>query len=329
MMLRLLQLAVIHKPNPIVVVVINALETEFTLFNPTAADLGVNFRSVSQSGIRSSRRLLKARPCLGELSVVEVTDCRFVVSSLAFAELAGYACILRPLTGFGCLFGLAKRMAELVGVKETGFRPIAFLALLAAPGVATFPDFCPFADFFLLWAVFTTLAETSGRDVDFFFENALCGTDLTFFDNFTLFEVFVRLGAADLLEDTAFFFLAVTLPLRALLEGSANLDDGDRRLLKLLPGTAARSDPEGTSGAALKRSASRSNPASFLRQPPGCQFYSRFRQTRATRLPFPSSRLLLGPICFELGYPFDSGNRGRFTPTCSMRVRGGLCARSG
>ena len=105
MMLRLLQLAVIHKPNPIVVVVINALETEFTLFNPTAADLGVNFRSVSQSGIRSSRRLLKARPCLGELSVVEVTDCRFVVSSLAFAELAGYACILRPLTGFGCLFG--------------------------------------------------------------------------------------------------------------------------------------------------------------------------------------------------------------------------------
>ena len=220
-------------------------------------------------------------------------------------------------------------MAELVGVKETGFRPIAFLALLAAPGVATFPDFCPFADFFLLWAVFTTLAETSGRDVDFFFENALCGTDLTFFDNFTLFEVFVRLGAADLLEDTAFFFLAVTLPLRALLEGSANLDDGDRRLLKLLPGTAARSDPEGTSGPALKRSASRSNPASFLRQPPGCQFYSRFRQTRATRLPFPSSRLLLGPICFELGYPFDSGNRGRFTPTCSMRVRGGLCARSG
>ena len=105
MMLRLIQLAVIHKPNPIVVVVISALETEFTRFNPTAADVGVNFRSVSQSGIRSIRRLLKARPCLGKLPAVEMTDCRFVVSSLALAELAGDACLLRPLTGLGCLFG--------------------------------------------------------------------------------------------------------------------------------------------------------------------------------------------------------------------------------
>ena len=105
MMLRLVQLAVIQKPNPIVVVVINALETGFTRFNPTAADLGVNFRSVSQSGIRSIRRLLKARPCLGKLPAVEITDCRFVVSSLAFAEVASYACILHPFTRFGCLFG--------------------------------------------------------------------------------------------------------------------------------------------------------------------------------------------------------------------------------
>ena len=134
-------------------------------------------------------------------------------------------------------------MAERVAVNETGFRPIAFLALLAAPGVAAFPDFCPFADFFLLRAVFTTLAEASGRDVDFFFADALCRTDLTFFDNCTLFEVFVRLGAADLWEDTAFFFLAVTLPLRALWEDSANLDDGDRRPPKLLPRMAAQADP--------------------------------------------------------------------------------------
>ena len=153
-------------------------------------------------------------------------------------------------------------MAELVGVNETGFRPIAFLALLAAP----FPDFCPCADFFLLWAVFTTLAEASGRDVDFFFEDALRGADLTFCDNFALFEVFARLGATDVLEDTAFFFLAVTFPLRALWEDSADLD-GDRRLLKLLPRTAAQSDPEGASGTALKRSASTSNPAGFFRQP--------------------------------------------------------------
>ena len=104
-MLRLVQLAVIHKFNPIVVVVINALETEFSRFHPTAADLDVNLRSVSQSGIGSIRRLLKARPRLGKLPSVEITDCRSVMSSLAFTELASYACILRPLTGFGCLFG--------------------------------------------------------------------------------------------------------------------------------------------------------------------------------------------------------------------------------
>jgi hypothetical protein len=60
MMLRLVQSAVIHEFDPIVVVVIDALETEFPRFNPTAADLGVNVRPVSQSGIRSIRRLLKA-----------------------------------------------------------------------------------------------------------------------------------------------------------------------------------------------------------------------------------------------------------------------------
>ena len=60
MMLRLVQSAVIHELDPIVVVVIDALETEFPRFNPTAADLGVNLRSVSQRGIRSVRCLLKA-----------------------------------------------------------------------------------------------------------------------------------------------------------------------------------------------------------------------------------------------------------------------------
>ena len=105
MMLRFVYLAVIHQPDPIVVVVISALETEFARFNPTAADFGVNFRSVSQSDIRSICRLLKTRPRLGELLNVEVTDCRSVVSSLAFAELASDACILCAFTGFGCLCG--------------------------------------------------------------------------------------------------------------------------------------------------------------------------------------------------------------------------------
>ena len=105
MMLRFVYLAVIHQPDPIVVVVISALETEFSRFNPTAADFSVNFRSVSQSDIRSICRLLKARPRLGELLEVKITDCRFVVSNLAFAELASDACILNPFTGFGCLRG--------------------------------------------------------------------------------------------------------------------------------------------------------------------------------------------------------------------------------
>jgi hypothetical protein len=148
-------------------------------------------------------------------------------------------------------------MAERVVVNETGLRPTAFLLLLAAPGVAAFPDFCPFAAFFGLGAVLAIFfAGAAGRDVGFFFKDALRGADLTFFDTFALFEVFARLGATDVLEDTAFFFLAVTFPLRALLEDSADLD-GDRRLLKLLPRTAAQSDPEG---------ASTSNPGSFLRQ---------------------------------------------------------------
>ena len=139
---------------------------------------------------------------------------------------------------------LAERMAELAVVNETGFRPIAFLALLAAVGVAGFPDFCPFADFFVLWAFFTTLAEAFGSGADFFFEDALFVADLTFFDNFGLFKDFAGLGAADLPEDTAFLFLAVTLFLPALLEDSANLDDGHRPLLTLLPRTAPQSDPE-------------------------------------------------------------------------------------
>ena len=117
-------------------------------------------------------------------------------------------------------------MAEPAVVNETGLRPIAFLAVLAAVGAAGFPDFCPFADFFVLWAFFATLAEAFGRGVDFFFEDTLLVADLTFFDNFGLFGVFARLGAADLLDDTAFFFLAVTLPLQALLEDSSNLGHG-------------------------------------------------------------------------------------------------------
>ena len=133
-------------------------------------------------------------------------------------------------------------MAELVGVNETGFRPIAFLALLAARGAAAFPDFCPFAAFFGLGAVLPIFfAGAAGRDGGFFFKDALRGADLTFFDTFALFQVFARLGATDVLEDTAFFFLAVTPPLRALFEDSANLDDGDRRLLKLASPSTGRS----------------------------------------------------------------------------------------
>ena len=137
-------------------------------------------------------------------------------------------------------------MAEPVVVNETGLRPAAFLTaflvLMAAPGVTAFPDFCPFAAFFGLGAVLAIFfAGAAGRDVGFFFKDALCGTDLAFFDTFALFEVFARFGAADLWEDTAFFFSAVTPPLRALSEDSANLDDGDRRLLKLASPSTGRS----------------------------------------------------------------------------------------
>ena len=111
-------------------------------------------------------------------------------------------------------------------LNETGFRPIAFLALLVAVGVAGFTDFCPFANFFVLWASFTALAEAFAGGADFFFEDALLAADLTFFDTFGLFAVFAPLEAADLLEDTTFFFLAVTLLLLALLEDSANLGYG-------------------------------------------------------------------------------------------------------
>ncbi len=117
-------------------------------------------------------------------------------------------------------------MAERVAVNETGLRPTAFLVLLAAPGVAVLPDFCPFAAFFRLGAVLAIFfAGAAGRDVGFFFKDALWATDLAFFDTFALFEVFARFGAADLWEDTAFFCSAVTPPLRALSEVSANLDD--------------------------------------------------------------------------------------------------------
>ena len=121
---------------------------------------------------------------------------------------------------------LAERIAERAALNETAFRPIAFLALLVAVGVAGCPDFCPFADFFVPWAFFTALAEAFACGADFFFEDALLAADLTFFDTFRLFAVFVPLEEADLLEDTTFFFLAVTLSLLALLEAFANLGRG-------------------------------------------------------------------------------------------------------
>ena len=165
-------------------------------------------------------------------------------------------------------------MAEPVVVNETGLRPTAFLTaflvLMAAPGVAVLPDFCPFAAFFRLGAVLAIFfAGAAGRDVGFFFKDALWGTDLAFFDTFALFEVFARLGVADLWEDTAFFFSAVTPPLRALSEDSANLDDGDRRLLKLLRRQAAA-----------------------RRSPPGCQVIADFAKREQPRCP--SSRLPFG-----------------------------------
>jgi hypothetical protein len=176
-------------------------------------------------------------------------------------------------------------MAERVVVNETGLRPTAFLLLLAAPGVAAFPDFCPFAAFFRLGAVLAIFfAEAAGRDVDFFFEDALLGTDLAFFDTFTLFEVFARLGAADLWEDTAFFFSTVTPPLRALFEDFANLDDGDRRLLKLLRRQAAA-----------------------RRSPPGCQVIADSGKREQPR----------NPVVLPAGYRSGSGIL-RFS--CALRI---------